>query len=100
MLNQLKTDFNKLVIDTNEKVKEIEDKLGQELPCYKNMSTEIDLNGLNESQSINLYELKIDGLKAKLNHSDDFLKAVIAKKDLKEFDFFGEIKNKPEEDNR
>ena len=78
MLNKLKIEHNQLVLKNNDKVKEIEIELAQDLPSYKNLNTEINLNGLNESQSINLYNLKIKGLNRKLEHSEAFLIAVKA----------------------
>ena len=100
MLKQLKQDFDNLVLDTNEEVDKIEKALDQKLPAYSKLSTEIDLNGLNESQQVILYKLKIDGLKTKLIHANDFLKAINDKNEYKinKLDLFNEIGHEPKED--
>ena len=91
MLNELKKQHAELLVLNTKICRKIEKKLGQELPAYFNMNTEIDLNKLNPLHQANLYKLKIASLKAKLCHSDDMLTAFDNGEDLKEFDLFREI---------
>jgi hypothetical protein len=76
MLDQLKEYYQECLSETDKKVREIEAVLGYELPAYRNMGAEIDLNDLSESDQVNLYKLKIKGLEYKLGHSCEFLNAV------------------------
>jgi hypothetical protein len=84
-LNQLKDYYHECLIATDKKVREIEAALGKELPAYRKMGTEIDLNGLsvvrgyepfNDEDKQIIYKLKIKGLEYKLGHSCEFLMAI------------------------
>lgn len=101
-LQKLKQQFDQLVIITTKEVEKIEAKLGQELPAYKKLSTELDLTGfsvlreyktLNDSEKQAILKDKIDGLETKLIHSKEFLCAVNRKDDnaIEVLDLFNEI---------
>lgn len=100
MIEKLKNRHAELIILTGEKVNQIEKVLDQKLPAYRKLSTEIDFNGLKESEYTNLYKLKINGLNAKLRHSEEFLMAIKNENQylISKFDLFNEIGNEPKED--
>ena len=96
-LHQLKQQHEELVKDNNTMC----GMISAELTAYTKMFTQIeDLSYLSESGQCKVYQLKINCLKAKQAHTEDFLKAVNAKNEelIEIFDKFNEIGNETKEE--